>query len=79
MRVKFDRALKMDVSNFPAAQAAIKAQTELTAALAQALAGKGARTPGCVERLLLLLLQVSLCVANRLVNHCRLSAFFSRA
>lgn len=38
------RAIKMDVASFPADEAAIKAQTELHAALAQALAGKGALT-----------------------------------
>ena len=38
------RAIKMDVASFPVDEAAIKAQTELQAALAQALAGKGALT-----------------------------------
>ena len=38
------RAIKMDVASFPADEEALKAQTELNKALAQALAGKGALT-----------------------------------
>jgi hypothetical protein len=38
------RAIKMDVASFPVDEEALKAQTELNKALAQALAGKGALT-----------------------------------
>ena len=38
------RAIKMDVASFPADEAALKAQTDLSKALTEALAGKGALT-----------------------------------
>jgi hypothetical protein len=38
------RAIKMDVANFPADEDALKAQTDLNKALARALAGQGALT-----------------------------------